>query len=411
MNRRMVMAGSVLAVFMVLAPLRGIGAQERNWFDPKALDIVKRLCQSYAGMSAGSIDVKQNLDVTGPGTTSNDVRDVHVLFVRPDRIRVEIRGDEGRVVIVSDGKKRYEYVEPRHQYIETDAPGDITAVAASGLVRNLNMATARGLMVLELLSSDANASLMEGVTGARYGGVEKVGDVACHHVKLAQRGVVWELWATKEEAPRLVKTSADLTRMANVRDGRRIVVTSLFEEREGGGEPGEDAFAFAVPEDAQRVDTFGLGDAQELVGKMAPDFEMDLLDGGKMKLSALRGERIVILDFWATWCGPCRMAMPILEAVAKDYAEKGVELYGVNQDESAEVIRAFLTETGLSVTVGLDPEARIGDRYAASSIPQTVIVGKDGTVKAVQVGVSPTLDSELRAQLDALVAGKEIVAE
>jgi len=374
--------------------------------DPKAVETVKAMCDTYGRLSAGGIDVEQTISVTESAATSNSVRNVRVLFSRPNRIRIEIDDDEGTIAIVADGKKRYDYVEALQQYVETEQEAVIASVAGSPLVRRLNAITGRGLMVLELFTSDPYASLMEGVTGVHYEGVEKIGDVPCHHVKLVQRDVVWELWATQEEAPRLLKTSADLSRAASAPADVKILVTCLLGEREPGSELEKDAFAFVPPEGAQKVDAFGRAEPQQLIGKTAPDFEMDLLDGGEMKLSDAKGKKIVILDFWATWCGPCRMAMPILEAVAKDYAHKGVELYAVNQQEKEETIRAFLDETGLSVTVGLDSSATIADRYLVSGIPQTVIVGKDGTVQAVHVGVSPAFDNDLREQLDTLLAGK-----
>ena len=406
MNTTACHAGAALAMLVVLAPWVAAQTGDGDRLDPKAVETVKAMCGTYAGLSAGGIGVQQTIRIAGSDATSSSVRNVRVLFSRPNRIRIEIDDDEGTIVIVADGKTRYDYVEALRQYVETEQETDIASVAGSALVRTLNAMTGRGLIVLELFTSDSYSSLMEGVTGAHSEGVEKIDDVPCHHVKLVQGDAVWELWATEGEAPRLLKTSADLSRVANAPADVKILVTCLLEERESGSELEKDAFAFVPPEGAEKVDAFGRAEPQQLIGKTAPDFEMDLLDGGKMKLSDAKGKRTVILDFWATWCGPCRMAMPILDAVAKDYADKGVELYGVNQQEKEETIRAFLEETGLSVTVGLDPAATIADRYLVSSIPQTVIVGKDGTVQAVHVGVSPAFDNDLREQLDTLLAGK-----
>src|SRR5690349_4238380 len=79
-----------------------------------------------------------------------------------------------------------------------------------------------------------------------------------------------------------------------------------------------------------------------LDGKPAPAFSLDLLKGGKATLADHKNKNVVILDFWATWCGPCVQAMPIVSEVAKSFADKGVVLYAVNEQEEADAVKAFL---------------------------------------------------------------------
>ena len=84
----------------------------------------------------------------------------------------------------------------------------------------------------------------------------------------------------------------------------------------------------------------GVGDPNELKGKPAPDFELATADGGTFKLSDEKGKNIIVLDFWATWCGPCIQAMPIIEKVTKAYAAKGVKLVAVNLRETEAEVAA-----------------------------------------------------------------------
>ena len=127
-----------------------------------------------------------------------------------------------------------------------------------------------------------------------------------------------------------------------------------------------------------------------------------------MSLSAHKGKQIVILDFWATWCGPCVKGMPITQKVAKQYASKGVVLYAVNLKEDAKKIRAFLNKQKLKLNVLLDSKGTIAKNYGVSSIPMLVLIDKDGTVQKVHIGFSNSLESALKRDLDALVAGKKI---
>ncbi len=166
--------------------------------------------------------------------------------------------------------------------------------------------------------------------------------------------------------------------------------------------PAAEAFAWAPPEgakDAAKVAAAaGPGDAAALEGKPAPAFELEGLDGKKVKLEDLKGS-VVVLDFWATWCPPCVKGMPILDKVAKERKDKGLKVYAINVEEDKETIEAFMKERKLELSVLLDPEGETGKAYGASAIPETVIIGKDGTVKKVMVGLHP--EEELSKLIDA----------
>jgi thiol-disulfide isomerase/thioredoxin len=165
------------------------------------------------------------------------------------------------------------------------------------------------------------------------------------------------------------------------------------------------AAAACLPGCSQR----GAGHA--LLGQKAPPFSVPMLDGGSFDLAQHLDDKVVILDFWATWCGPCVRALPIIAEVAASYQDKGVEFYAVNLQDDPDAVRQFLEEHKLSVPVLLDRDGRVGELYKAEAIPQTVIIGKDGVVQVVHVGFSANLQSELSRELDALVAGKKIAAK
>jgi thiol-disulfide isomerase/thioredoxin len=144
-----------------------------------------------------------------------------------------------------------------------------------------------------------------------------------------------------------------------------------------------------------------------LVGKEAPAFTLDLLGGGKLDLAEHKGKHVVILDFWASWCGPCRKAMPVYAKIAEEYKEKGVAFYAVNLAESAETARGFLEKVGVQCAVALDADGNVGKKYGAASIPMSVIIGKDGIVTHVHAGFSDALAAQLKQELDVLLKGGE----
>lgn len=121
-------------------------------------------------------------------------------------------------------------------------------------------------------------------------------------------------------------------------------------------------------------------------GQPAPEFELPDLDGNTVALSDFRGQT-VILNFWATWCAPCRIEMPELERVSADYADEGVVVLTINQEETAEQVRDFLDEVGLSLPALLDGDGAVGAAYGAFFLPSTVIVDGDGVVSAYHRGI------------------------
>lgn len=121
-------------------------------------------------------------------------------------------------------------------------------------------------------------------------------------------------------------------------------------------------------------------------GRPAPDFALPDLDGNTVRLSDFSG-RPVVLNFWATWCAPCRLEMPELAQAAADYADRDLVVLAINQDETAEQVNDFLTEVGLSLPALLDAGGEVGGAYGAFFLPTTVIVGPDGIVGAVHRGI------------------------
>jgi peroxiredoxin len=124
------------------------------------------------------------------------------------------------------------------------------------------------------------------------------------------------------------------------------------------------------------------------VGDPAPDFELTTLDGGTARLSDYQG-RPVILNFWATWCAPCRLEMPELQRAQTEFdaAGEGPIVLTINEGDSAEQVGEFFDEVGLTLTALLDSEGEVGTTYGAFFLPTTIIVGPDGAVAAVHRGM------------------------
>jgi thiol-disulfide isomerase/thioredoxin len=137
-------------------------------------------------------------------------------------------------------------------------------------------------------------------------------------------------------------------------------------------------------------------------GEAARDFSLADLANQPVTLSSFRGEKVVVLDFWATWCGPRRMAMPGLQTLHEELDDRGVLLVSVNQSEPVERVRGFIDRKKYTFRTVLDRDGEVGNRYGVRAIPVVVVVDKKGLVRRLQVGYTFE-DKELRQLLLQLV--------
>jgi thiol-disulfide isomerase/thioredoxin len=137
-------------------------------------------------------------------------------------------------------------------------------------------------------------------------------------------------------------------------------------------------------------------DAPAILGKStpAPDFTLERLDGGSMKLSDLRG-KAVLLNFWATWCGPCKIETPWLVELQNQYGSEGLQVVGVAMDDSGkDEIAKFTKDMGVNYPVLLGKEA-VGDEYGGvPALPETFFIGRDGKIVDRIIGLKGRAEIE-----------------
>ena len=141
--------------------------------------------------------------------------------------------------------------------------------------------------------------------------------------------------------------------------------------------------------------------AGELSG-VAPNFDLASRGGARVSLSGLQGQ-VVMVNFWATWCGPCREEMPHLEALYQRYGDLGFTLLGVNVEEDSSGADEFLAETPVSFPILFDPENEVSELYDVIAMPSTVLIDKGGNMRFIHHGYQAGYENEYQSQIRALL--------
>jgi len=138
---------------------------------------------------------------------------------------------------------------------------------------------------------------------------------------------------------------------------------------------------------------------------LAPDFTLKTFDGQEITLSHLKG-KVVLLDFWATWCGPCRESIPHLILLYKNYRESGFELVGMNVDRvDVEVVRRYIDSMDIPYPIVTTPE-EVVRTYRVTGIPATFLIDKEGKIREKMVGFNRAIAQQLTAKVADLTSEK-----
>ncbi|MGX5201397.1 TlpA family protein disulfide reductase [Aliikangiella sp. IMCC44632] len=134
----------------------------------------------------------------------------------------------------------------------------------------------------------------------------------------------------------------------------------------------------------------------------APDFTLNSNSGKNLRLSDFRGQ-VVLLNFWASWCGPCRQEMPILNDLHNKYSPLGFAVLGVNVDADSSKAIGYLKDTPVDFPVLYDPESKVSEMYSVSAMPSTAIIDRDGNVRMVHPGYKSGDEDKYKAQIKKLM--------
>ena len=327
-------------------------------------------------------------EVSRPGrknnTTSTTV--TRLGFSRPDRSRTEVKADGDTVLTVSDGANTLFYESSKNRYTRIVADS-ITPVQDSATEQGTGGHTVSKILRSETIQVDGRSYDCWVVESDIEGAVVSMPDVGVPETTL--NGTVTQ-WIDKALLLVLQSESTFLTRVGGRNSA--TVKTRLTTESLKVNEPvPASAFDLTPPPGASEVSpkTFwssGFGsNAQTLVGTKAAPFELKGVDGKAYRLADFSG-KVVILDFWATWCGPCRASMPVLDDFYQKNKDRGVVVLGVNVEEESGIVAKFLQDKGVHYPVVFSAGSDMINLYRVEVYPTLVVIARDGKVTACEPG-------------------------
>ncbi|HUT89135.1 MAG TPA: redoxin domain-containing protein [Thermoguttaceae bacterium] len=393
-----------------------------------AREVLDRMVAAYK--SASSYDDKGYLQVRyqlGGQPRGLDVN-FGVALARPNKVRVH--AFDG--LVVCDGQKLWGAARNMpDQVLCLDAPPEITIeslypnhVVADAMIREPTRTFSwLPVQLILLLADDPLKTLLHESAEPQTIEPGMVGERACHRIRIQRPDGVGGLWIDQETyVLRRFEFPAEILRMLVAEQERvprndiqNLLLMAELAEAKFGGEIDPEAFQFQAPSEVKPVEDFLPGDIGWL-GQKVPEFSFVPLDGDPITPKSLSG-KIAVLDFWATWCQPCRMTLPDLEEVYQKYKDnEKVAFVAVSVDKpdvTDQQLRDTFSEIGVNVPIARYPDQTAFETLDVQAYPTQLVLGAEGVVQHRQSGGDqPGLGAaRLSARLERLLAGEDLHQE
>lgn len=363
--------------------------------------------------------LKQTVKLKRPGQYALTTIGVGTFLAMPS-----VYMDAGKATIVIDPKRliQKEGVKSVPELYQSPDLGYSNDASGNVLLDQSLALTFLNKLLFEEMGGDWQADLKE----VKLAGDEKVGGLDATRLVISTETQQFgkpakmdiTLWVQKGDQPFLLALEPDMSTLFPQEEGQpktNLIMMSRWSNYNlkptflashfAPPDLGDDVKVLPNVEAMMRDQTAEENPALELTGAAAPEFEFPLLGGGQAKLTDWKGS-VVVLGFWAAMLGEESGYLGVLHEVNRKLHERGVQLLAVNLGDTSEVATAYLKKGKWNVPVALDTQQSAMDTYKVRSIPQTVVVGKNGEVIQVHVGTDEAFEEELIAEITRLVDDK-----
>lgn len=399
--------------------------------DSDARALLDTVVKSYQALDAYSDGGTFTITATIRGKQTTLATPMGLRLKRPNLVAV----DAGNVRLFSDGKTLTTLIVPTKRFVSEPAPAKLGLAAivegpAGAMLLGGPGGAAANVVLQMLLGTDPAAGLLAGGT------VAKLDPDREHNGKTVRVLRLDPL--TGADVTLLIDPATKLIQRIEIADPNRaadpgvtavgLVWDAVAVSTEA---PKPEAFAATTPPGFTKVSELQAAKAKpaepkhELIGQPAPEFTLDVLEAGGATRRVTKADlagKVVLLDFWATWCGPCLRELPEIAALIEEYNQAGkpVVVLAASQDRKPKdgAVRALVESTmkehkldlvrppvGL---VALDPEMALGQAFKVEALPTVFLLDKKGVVQGVHIGAGDDIREVLRRDIDALLEGKPL---
>ena len=331
-------------------------------------------------------------------------------YQAPNKFRQDVKDD---ALAGSTGEKLYLYSKDKNVYLTHDAPKG--KFAPGELPEDYNkIVGTQNPSLLMALSSDASKSLTDNLSQVEVLSSVKIDAKSFTALKLSDPQTRTFMTLLVDPATHLVRRATldmvESLKQKGSADVKSAEVQVDYVSVKPDVEVPADVFAWVPPKDAKdAVKAAAESDPEAAVkalkGQVAKDWTAKTLKDETVSFKDLKG-KVVVLDFWATWCGPCVEGLPHVDKMYQDFKAKGVQVFAVNAQETKERVQKFITEQKLTLPIVLDADGKICQTYNIAIFPATLVIGKDGKISETFVGIGPDSDEKLRAAVTAALEAK-----
>jgi thiol-disulfide isomerase/thioredoxin len=359
-----------------------------------ATELLKKVSEAYLNLKSYRFEIHVHTEIQSDSQRKSLETELDVSVDRPNKSRILMSGGLGELQSFADGSTTWLFLPELKQYrrvanstgLEKKQPTRDRAATLAAMAAEI----AGQYEKLSDRFPSAKVLRKESLTFA-----EK--PVECWVIeanvdsKISEQKTLHTYWIDDNRF--LVLKAVQLTHFEPI-EGNAVetrTTTTLKHARINDPLP-ESWFVFSPPGDATEVVQFRFPRAggMDLIGQEAADFRLNDLAGREVHLKSLRGQ-VILLNFWASWCGPCRLEMPVIERLHQEFKSKGLTVFGIN-DEGVDVIREYLSESEYTFSTLLDNEQKVARLYRVRGIPTMVVIDRDGMISHYRIGLSRETD-------------------